>query len=137
MIARFLVDEGVLTRFQAENLLAGRTTGFVLGQYRILDDVGRGGMGRVFKAEHATMRRVVALKVLAAHLTRTERARQLFQREVRAAARLVHPHIVRTFEYGLSTKGGAPGVGRSVNATVVASAAGIFVLDYLLSFALS
>src|SRR4051812_2266583 len=39
--------------------------------------------------------------------------------------------------YGLSTKGGAPGVGRSVNATVVASAAGIFVLDYLLSFALS
>jgi len=39
--------------------------------------------------------------------------------------------------FGLSTKGGAPGVGRSVNATVVASAAGIFVLDYLLSFALS
>lgn len=39
--------------------------------------------------------------------------------------------------YGLSTKGGAPGVGRAVNSTVVASAAGIFVLDYLLSFALS
>ncbi|HEY1380618.1 MAG TPA: serine/threonine-protein kinase [Gemmataceae bacterium] len=98
VIARFLVDEGLLTRFQAENLLAGRTTGFVLGQYRILDEVGRGGMGRVFKAEHATMRRVVALKVLAAHLTRTERARQLFQREVRAAARLVHPHIVTAFD---------------------------------------
>jgi phospholipid/cholesterol/gamma-HCH transport system permease protein len=39
--------------------------------------------------------------------------------------------------FGLSTSGGAPGVGRSVNATVVVSAAGIFVLDYLLSFALS
>src|SRR5450432_974085 len=39
--------------------------------------------------------------------------------------------------FGLSTTGGAPGVGRSVNATVVASAAGIFVLDYLLSFALA
>src|SRR5438105_4790899 len=98
VIARFLVEEGLLTRFQAENLLAGRTSGFVLGQYRILDEVGRGGMGRVFKAEHATMRRVVALKVLAAHLTRTERARQLFQREVRAAARLVHPHIVTAFD---------------------------------------
>jgi serine/threonine-protein kinase len=98
VIARFLVEEGVLTRFQAEYLLAGRTSGFVLGQYRILDEVGRGGMGRVFKAEHATMRRVVALKVLAAHLTRTERARQLFQREVRAAARLVHPHIVTAFD---------------------------------------
>jgi serine/threonine-protein kinase len=98
VIARFLVDEGLLTRFQAEHLLAGRTSGFVLGQYRILDEIGRGGMGRVFKAEHTTMRRVVALKVLAAHLTRTERARQLFQREVWAAARLVHPHIVTAFD---------------------------------------
>jgi serine/threonine-protein kinase len=52
----------------------------------------------VFKAEHATMKRVVALKVLAAHLTRTERARELFQREVLAAARLVHPHIVTAFD---------------------------------------
>jgi serine/threonine-protein kinase len=98
VIARFLVEEGLITRFQAENLLAGRTTGFVLGQYRILEEVGRGGMGRVFKAEHATMRRVVALKVLAAHLTRTQRARTLFQREVQAAARLVHPHIVTAFD---------------------------------------
>jgi serine/threonine-protein kinase len=98
VIARYLVEEGLLTRFQAENLLAGRTSGFVLGQYRILDEVGRGGMGRVFKAEHVTMRRVVALKVLAANLTRTERARQLFQREVWAAAKLVHPHIVTAFD---------------------------------------
>ncbi|HEX4588813.1 MAG TPA: hypothetical protein VH120_02710, partial [Gemmataceae bacterium] len=43
VIARFLVEEGLITRFQAENLLAGRTNGFVLGQYRILDEVGRGG----------------------------------------------------------------------------------------------
>jgi serine/threonine protein kinase len=97
-VARRLVRRGVLTRFQAELLLAGRTDGFVLGQYRILEEIGRGGMGRVFKAEHLSMRRVVALKVLAAHLTRTERARQLFQREVRAAARLVHPNIVTAFD---------------------------------------
>jgi phospholipid/cholesterol/gamma-HCH transport system permease protein len=38
--------------------------------------------------------------------------------------------------FGLATKGGAPGVGRAVNATVVASAAGVFVLDYLVSFLL-
>jgi serine/threonine-protein kinase len=98
VLARHLVEEGLLTRFQAENLLAGRTTGFVLGQYRILDEVGRGGMGRVFKAEHRSMHRVVALKVLAPHLTRTERARELFQREVRAAGRLFHPHIVTALD---------------------------------------
>lgn len=98
VIARFLVQENLLTRFQAENLLAGRTHGFILGQYRILDEIGRGGMGRVFRAEHRTMDRVVALKVLASQLTRTERARHLFLREVRAAARLVHPHIVTAFD---------------------------------------
>lgn len=97
-LAKLLVERGILTRFQAEMLLAGRTDGFVLGQYRILDEIGRGGMGRVFKAEHQTMHRVVALKVLANNLTRSERNRQLFQREVRAAARLVHPNIVTAYD---------------------------------------
>src|SRR4051794_26157646 len=98
VLARFLVQDGTLTKFQAENLLANRTSGFVLGQYKILDELGKGGMGRVFKAEHLTMSRVVALKVLSSSLTRTEKARTLFQREVRAAAKLVHPHIVTAFD---------------------------------------
>jgi serine/threonine protein kinase len=97
-IAKMLLEKGLLTRFQAEMLLAGRTDGFLLGQYRILDEIGRGGMGRVFKAEHLTMRRVVALKVLANHLTKFERSRSLFQREVRAAARLIHPNIVTAYD---------------------------------------
>src|SRR5262245_8675400 len=78
LVARALVEQGLLTRFQAERLLAGRASGFLLGQYRLLEPLGRGGMGRVFKAEHRTMRRVVALKVLAAELLKTERAVQLF-----------------------------------------------------------
>ena len=46
------------------------TSGFFLGQYKILDQLGQGGMGRVYKAIHLTMKRVVALKVLAPqHLT--------------------------------------------------------------------
>jgi serine/threonine-protein kinase len=98
VLARGLVERGLLTRFQAELILAGRTDGFVLGQYRILDEIGRGGMGRVFKAEHQTMNRVVALKVLASSLTRTPRAQQLFQREVRAAAKLIHPNIVTAYD---------------------------------------
>src|SRR5438067_2508967 len=71
-LARALVDHGLLTKFQAELLLVGRTNGFVLGQYRILDQLGQGGMGRVFKAEHVTMGRTVAIKVLAPQHTRTE-----------------------------------------------------------------
>ena len=93
-VARSLVRMGVLTRFQAELLLVGRSSGFVLGQYRILDELGQGGMGRVFKAEHITMGRTVALKVLAPRHTKTAKARQLFLREVRAAGKLMHPNIV-------------------------------------------
>jgi serine/threonine-protein kinase len=98
LLARKLVEQGILTRFQAERLLAGRTGGFILGQYRILDQLGSGGMGRVYKAEHRTMRREVALKVLAPDLLKTERAQELFKREVRAAAQLNHPHIVTAYD---------------------------------------
>lgn len=98
VLAKTLIEQGLLTRFQAELLLAGKTSGFFLGQYRILDHLGRGGMGRVFKAEHMTMNRIVAIKVLAAHLTKTPKAQQMFQREVRAAARLVHPNIVTAYD---------------------------------------
>ncbi len=97
-IARTLIHHGLMTRFQAEMVYRGRTDGFTLGQYRVLDWIGRGGMGRVFKAEHLTMNRVVALKVLAPDLMKTDRARTLFQRELRAAARLVHPNIVTAYD---------------------------------------
>jgi serine/threonine-protein kinase len=96
--ARQLIKQGLITRFQARLLLIGRTSGFQLGQYRILDEIGQGGMGRVFKAVHGTMNRVVALKVLAPNLMKTDRAQQLFQREVRAAGRLMHPNIVTAYD---------------------------------------
>jgi serine/threonine protein kinase len=98
VIARALVEQGLLTRFQAERVLVGRTAGFHLGQYRILEEVGRGGMGRVFRSEHRTMKRIVALKVLTAELFKAERALELFLHEVRAAARLVHPNIVTAYD---------------------------------------
>src|SRR5262249_40104871 len=97
-VARALVERGVLTRFQAERLLMGRTAGFLLGQYRVLEQIGKGGMGRGYKAEHRTMKRVVALKVLASTLLETERAVELFLHEVRAVAQLVHPNIVTAFD---------------------------------------
>ncbi len=98
VIARALVNEGLITKFQAEQLLAGRINGFFLDQYRILEQLGQGGMARVYKAEHKTMARAVALKILAPSLLRTERAQDLFGREIRAVAQLIHPHIVTAFD---------------------------------------
>jgi len=98
IIARHLVEKGRLTKFQAEKLLSGRTDGFILGQYRVLEELGRGGMGRVYKAVHQTMGRFVAIKLLAPDLTKTDRARELFKREVKAAAKLNHPNIVISYD---------------------------------------
>jgi serine/threonine protein kinase len=98
VLARALVQQGLLTKFQAEQLLAGRTNGFILGQYLILEQIGQGGMGRVFKARHRAMGRVVALKVLSPNLVKTDRAQEMFLREVRAVARLLHPNIVTAYD---------------------------------------
>jgi serine/threonine protein kinase len=98
VVARALVRLGLLTRFQADQLLAGHTRGFHLGQYRILDLLGQGGMGRVYKARHRAMGRIVALKVLGPHLLKTQKAQELFEREVRAISRLTHPNIVTAYD---------------------------------------
>src|SRR5262249_36512486 len=97
-VARALVEMGLLTRFQAERLLIGRTAGFVLGPYRILDQLGKGGMGRVYKAEHRGLGRLVALKILAPNLVKTERALELFRRELQAAGQLSHPNVVTALD---------------------------------------
>lgn len=97
-VADWLVSRAWLTQFQAEQLLAGRRK-LTLGQYRILDELGRGGMGQVFRAEHALMGRTVAVKVLprAKSTADTEAA---FRREIRMLARLDHPHLVRALDAG-------------------------------------
>ena len=58
-----------------------------LGDYRIVREIGRGGMGVVYEAEQSSLGRHVALKILPHHLMRTEATRLRFQREARAAAR--------------------------------------------------
>jgi serine/threonine-protein kinase len=98
VIARALVGQGLLTPFQARRVLAGRPGRLVLGQYRILDQLGQGAMGRVFKAVHATMERVVAIKVILPSILKDLPAVELFNREVRAAARLSHPNIVTAYD---------------------------------------
>ncbi len=67
-------------------------------RYRVLGELGRGGMGSVFKAEHLLMERTVALKVIQPHLIQRPDAVERFRREVKAAARLEHPNIVRAYD---------------------------------------
>jgi serine/threonine protein kinase len=71
-----------------------------LGDYRILREVGRGGMGIVYEAEHGALGRRVAIKVLPAPLLLDSRYLERFQREARAAAKLHHTNIVPVFGVG-------------------------------------
>jgi hypothetical protein len=95
-----LVEAGLLTHYQVEQVLAGRAAGLLLGPYRILERLGGGGMGQVYKAEHRLMKRVVALKVIGRRAARRRATGKrvvlpkAFRREVEAAGRLNHPHIV-------------------------------------------
>jgi serine/threonine protein kinase len=93
-LLRELYKQNLLTKFQAQQLAAGRTKSLIMGNYVILDKIGAGGMGQVFKAEHRRMRRVVAVKTLPTALTKDAAALARFQREVEAAAKLRHPNIV-------------------------------------------
>ncbi len=97
-LAAKLVDLAKINRWQAEQLLSGRTK-FRLGPYKILDSIGQGGMGQVFKAEHMVMKRVVAVKVLPRHRS-TPIAVDSFTREIRAQAQLDHENLVRAFDAG-------------------------------------
>ena len=97
-VAEQFVVDGVLTRFQARELLAGRTR-FRLGQYTVLDEIGKGGMGQVFRAEHAMMGREVAVKVLP-RAKSTPESEAAFRREMRMLGRLDHENLVRAFDAG-------------------------------------
>ncbi|MFH1264497.1 MAG: bifunctional serine/threonine-protein kinase/formylglycine-generating enzyme family protein, partial [Planctomycetota bacterium] len=97
-----LVRQKKLTKFQAQAIYQGKTKGLILVDYVVLDRIGQGGMGQVYRAEHRTMQRIVALKTLPSAATKSERAIQRFHREVRVAAKLVHPNIVTAYDAGES-----------------------------------
>src|SRR5262245_5750295 len=95
-----LLRRGWLTRFQLTQMQTGRSKDLVRGPYVLLESLGAGGMGRVFKARHRRMRRVVALKFIHEDLISNPLAVQRFYREVEAVARLSHPNIVMAFDIG-------------------------------------
>ncbi len=93
-----LIQAGILTPFQARLILQGKHRGFRIGPYRILNQIGAGGMGQVFLAEHAQLRRRIALKVLPTKQALDPANVERFYREARAAAALDHPNIVHAYD---------------------------------------
>jgi len=98
LLASKLVELETINRWQADQLLEGRTK-FTLGPYKVVDSIGQGGMGQVFKGEHQVMGRVVALKVLPRSKS-TPEAVANFTREIRNLASLDHRRLVRALDAG-------------------------------------
>src|SRR5262249_7476705 len=87
------------TPYQLERLLEAGTQSLLVGPYVLLEPLGQGGMGQVFKARHHVLERVVALKLIRAErVSGDPEAVRRFQREAKAAARLSHPNIVLIYD---------------------------------------
>ena len=97
-LAKLLLQHKKLTKFQAQAVYQSKIKGLVVGNYVVLDKIGKGGMGHVYKARHKRMKRNVALKILPSHISRQRGAVERFRREVVAAARLTHPNIVTAYD---------------------------------------
>ena len=96
-ITTWLLKRELITPWHAEKLIQGRFRGFVLGDYKLLNRVARGGMSTVYAAKHRKSGEIHALKVLP--ISTTDKAYSLlrFQREATIMQRLNHPNIVRVF----------------------------------------
>lgn len=99
-LARDLIQRGWLTPFQVNQILTGRGTSLRFGPYLLLERLGEGATGQVYKARHQKMARVVALKVLRSELLTDPEIVQRFYREVQVISHLSHPHIVHAFDAG-------------------------------------
>src|SRR5262245_60698475 len=102
-LTQHLITLGWLTPYQVECVLAGHASSLIFGDYRLLQPLGQGGMGQVFKAAHQRLNRQVAIKMINPKSLHTaENPAELirrFQREAQAAAQLIHPNIVILFDY--------------------------------------
>jgi response regulator RpfG family c-di-GMP phosphodiesterase len=99
-VLSLLIENRLLTMYQAARISAGTTYGLVLGNYRILDRLGAGGMAVVFKAEHIHLRHLVAIKVLPLSNGYDKRVVSRFFSEMRIVAQLRHPNIVAAVDAG-------------------------------------
>ena len=99
-LAEALHSLGVLTRYQYRKVQLGRIPELLFGQYLILEKIGEGGMGKVYRALDTRMARLVALKVVRPQLMSNKTVLRRYQREAEAAGKLDHPNIVKLFDAG-------------------------------------
>jgi DNA-binding response OmpR family regulator len=95
-----LVIQKLITDYQAGRIRTGKMFGLILGNYRVLSHLGRGGMGVVYKAEHLRLPRVAAIKVLSFSDDCDPKLLQRFENEVWSVAQLQHPNIVGAIDAG-------------------------------------
>src|SRR5262249_8391540 len=98
-LADQLLQDGLLTTFQAEQLLLGKWHGLMIGRYKVLDRLDKRSDGSVYLAVQPSVVRRVAIKVLALSGSPGPGLVQRFQREARALAALDHPNIVRVHDF--------------------------------------
>jgi serine/threonine protein kinase len=103
-VARSLVRDGLLTAFQANQLLQGKWRGFAIGDYKVLEKIGAGGMAGVYLCHHKTTGQRVAIKVLPPVKAEDPECLRRFHREARACAAFDHPNLVRAFDAGQDDK---------------------------------
>jgi serine/threonine-protein kinase len=100
-LARELLARGWLTPYQVNLLLQGRGQDLVLGPYVLLERLGSGGGGQVFKARHSLMQRIAAVKVIRKELLADADVVSRFQREILSISQLTHPNIVQAYDAGV------------------------------------
>lgn len=97
-LTKELMQRGWLSAFQANHVLQGKAGELHLGSYILIERLGEGGMGEVFKARHPKMGRIVAIKLIRKDRLANPQAIRRFEHEMRAAAQVSHPNIVTAYD---------------------------------------
>ncbi len=98
LVASYLVDQKLITRWHADKLVDRKYRGFFLGKYKLLGHLGTGGMSSVYLAEHQLMHRLRAVKVLPRTRVNDSSYLARFRLEAQTTASLDHPNIVRAYD---------------------------------------
>ncbi|MGE3804971.1 MAG: WD40 repeat domain-containing serine/threonine protein kinase, partial [Gemmataceae bacterium] len=101
-MARMVVERTWLTPYQVNQVVQGKAAGLVIGPYLVLERLGEGGAGQVFKARHRLLQRLAALKVIRKDLLTDQEVVARFRREIQLISQLSHPNVVRAYDAGQS-----------------------------------